>query len=66
VQWFYRPSTIQIPCIRFIHDVLHVNIYLHLHFTFTFTKRVLTTVALLNEQLFDVELVGTVVTKLKR
>jgi len=23
------------PCIRFIHDVLHVNIYLHLHFTFT-------------------------------
>jgi len=20
------------PCIRFIHDVLHVNIYLHLHF----------------------------------
>jgi len=32
----YSNRTVQLPYIRFIHDVLHVNIYLHLHLHFTF------------------------------
>jgi len=35
--YIYRPTQYTqslsfLMCIRFIHDVLHVNIYLHLHF----------------------------------
>jgi len=39
--WSHPLQVIFSPCIRFIHDVLHVNIYLHLHSHFIAAEAVL-------------------------